>query len=189
MAKREGRPGMTGTSGASFEAIRFFLDDFREELMQEIGAAGPTGPAITRTEAEDGGELPEGLTWWAGSDGGEPTRTLYVGGEAEAWEAFGSVVESDDASARFGRCLERALEKRFGRTAVEGTYGWTETPGKLATKLLLKILNESSEAAVLYCCFSRDLENALSDDEGTTRTEPSRVCRLSTMQWMPLRFL
>jgi len=164
---------VTGSfNGASIEIIRIFVDDLRKELVEEISAAGAVGITITRSEeAGESDVLPEGLVWWTGSRGGEPKWTLLAGGSPQAWEAFGFGGESgspaEDASARLGRCLEKTLERKFGISQVAGEYGWAQPPAGTGVKVVLSILSESTASLQLHCCFSPELESALS-------REPSR---------------
>jgi flagellar motor switch protein FliN len=156
--------------GASIETIRIFIDDLRKDLAEEISAAGALGITITRSEGPGESDvLPEDLIWWTGSRGGELRWTLFVGGNSGAWEAFGFGGETgtpaEDASARLGRCVERTLERKFGKSKVEGVFGWAEPPTNTGGKIVLSILRESTTSLQLHCCFSPELENALCRDD------------------------
>jgi flagellar motor switch protein FliN len=159
---------VTGSvNGANIEIIRIFVDDLKKELAEEMSAAGALGITIARSEGTGEPDvLPEGLVWWTGSRGGEPSWTLFVGGSSQAWEAFGFGGESgspaEDASARLWRCLEKTLERKFGSSKVEGDFGWVQPPTSSGTRVVLSILSESTSSLQLHCCFSPELENALS---------------------------
>jgi len=160
------------------EAIRICMDDLKEELLQEIVAAGATGTTITRSErVAESDELSEGLIWWRGSRGGELNWTLFVGGRAKAWEAFGfgggSGTPAEGASARFGRCLEKTLERKFGPSRLEGDCGWTQPPIGCGTRIILSLVSEDASSSQLHCCFSRELENAIGREIAPAFEEPS----------------
>jgi len=162
------------------EAIRIWMDDLKEEVLQEIVTAGATGTTITRSErVVESDELSESLLWWAGSRGGEPNWTLFVGGSAEAWEAFGfggtSGSPAEDASARFGRCLERTLEKKFGQSPLKGASGWAQSPIGCGARTILNLVREDAISLQLYCCFSQELENAIGREDYPAFESPSVV--------------
>jgi flagellar motor switch protein FliN/FliY len=163
---------------AGLQAIRVFLDGLKEELMQEISAAAAVGTTITRSEpAAKSDPLPDGLIWWTGSRGGELDGTLFVGGKAEAWKAFGFGGESgdpaEDAAARFRRCLDKTFERRLGPSTIEGTFGWGEAPESFSATLVLSILSEDSAPSELHCCFSPALQDALRRDQTSHRAQSS----------------
>jgi len=177
MAQRKGRPGMTSRGDtAGLEATRAFLDGLKEELMQEISAGAAVGTIITRSEpAPKSDPLPQGLIWWTGSRGGELNCTFFVGGQAEAWKAFGCGGESsdpaEDGAARFGRCLEKTFERRLGPSTLEGIFGWGQPPESFSATLVLSLLSEGSAPWELHCCFSPELQDALRRDEAPHRAQ------------------